>query len=311
MPAQQYRDKKLNYRRAEFLQQSGKTLEVYLNEAHTKFPEISQRRVSLQGQPILEGRKHVKDLGGIGTLLHIAAYTPGEHASIVPKSDSEDVSTTPPPRDSEFMDGDIMALVVGNHVFLCSSNISDKRAERYMIGIIEAAALERMASNFCLCKKADIDKVALLQSKGVKSINLNACLFDATLDHAERTTVQKKLRGGLMDEIVSIFAEDRPEEDILSSENLSAKIILSFDSRKKRIDVARQGIFDLAEKMFENEEDSFSITTLGGETINGSDISLRKTVKLPKHGKSVFFSDAWKALEVYYTELKDAGVLEQ
>lgn len=246
--------------------------------------------------------------------MHIAAYTPGEHASVVPRLRGVrvgEIGTAPPPENCEFMDGDIMVLVAGNHVLLCATNLHEKRAERYMSGIIEAAGLDRMASNFCLGRKANVDKIKLIQAQGVKAVNLNVDLFDATLDHVERNTIKKRVGGALMDEIKAFIFKDKTQEEIGNAENLSAKITVTYDSRKKGGGLGRQGVHDLASQMLADEEESFSIVTKLGEKINGSEISLRKTVSLPKHAKSVYCSDAWRELETYFYELKAGGLLEQ
>ncbi len=305
--------KTLGYRKAEFFVPVAKTLEQYLSEAHTKLPDVTQRRVAMPGHLVLECRKH-QNQASLGVFLHIAAYSPGEHASVVPMTSGTqpaDVTTTPPPDQCEFMDGDIMALVVGNHVLLCSSNLHEKKAERYMVEVIDAAKIDTNASKFALSKKADVDKVRLIQSQGVKSINLNATLFDATLDHLERTTVRKRIGGKLMDEIKALILEDQDAAELEGAENLSAHVILKYDSRRTDSTIGRQSIESLASQMIEDGDDGFTIETLGGEKIKGTDITLRKTVSLPKHGKSVFCGDAWRALEQYYYELRDGGLLEQ
>jgi hypothetical protein len=305
--------KTLSYRKAEFFVPVTKALEEYLAEAHTKLPNIAKRRVVIPGHPVLECRRH-QTQASLGVLLHIAAYTPGEHASVVPMTSgtqTADIATTPPPDKCEFMDGDIMALVAGNHVLLCSSNLHEKKAERYMVEIIEAAKIDANASKFGLCKKADVDKVRLIQSQGVRSINLNATLFDATLDQIERTTVRKKISGKLMDEIKALVFEDKDAEQLEQAENLSAQVILKYDSRRKGCSLGRQSIESLANQMIEDGDEGFTIETLSGETIKGGDITLRKTVSIAKHGKSVFCSEAWRALEQYYYELRDGGLLEQ
>ena len=142
-------------------------------------------------------------------------------------------------------------------------------------------------------------------------VTMDASLFDATLDHLERTTVRKKLGGKLMDEIKALAFEDKTPEEVEAAENINARIILTYDSRKKGMVLGRQGVEDLAARMLTDEDEGFAIITAGGEKIKGSDISLRKTVSLPKHGKSVFCSDAWRELEAYYYELRDGGLLEQ
>jgi len=205
-----------------------------------------------------------------------------------------------------------MVLVAGNHVLLCATNLHEKRAERYMIEIIEATGVAPREAQFSLCRKADVDKIQLIRNQGVRSLNLGVSLFEATLDHMERTTVKKRLGGGLMDEVKAMLSEDPELQEIDAAENLSAEIILKFDSRRKDKALGRQRVETLATRLIEDGEDEgFTIVTMEGEKIKGSDISLRKTVCLPKYGKSVFCGDAWRALEEYYYELQAGGLLEQ
>lgn len=307
------KQKTLSYRRAEFLRPVKHTLERYLTTAHAQLTNIAQRRVEIPGQPILECRRHMLQQD-LGILLHIAAYTPGEHASVVPRlRDAQDgeVELTPPPENCEFMDGDIMVLVAGNHVLLCATNLHEKRAERYMTGIIEAAGLPRKAANFSLCRSADVDKLRLIQNQGVKAVNLDVSLFDASLDHVDRTTVRQQIGGNLMDQIKAMVFRDKTPEEIAAAENLTARVILTYDSRKKGMALGREGVEQLATQMLADDDEGFSIRTAGGQRIKGKDISLTKTVRIQKHGKSVFCSDAWRELEAYYYELRKAGLLEQ
>lgn len=307
------KQKTLGYRRAEFLTKVDKTLEQYLAEAHTKLADISQRRINLPGYPILQCLQHLHQ-DNLGVFIHIAAYTPGEKASVVPALRgvaSGEVETAPPPEHCEFMDGDIMALIVGNDVLLCSTNLHEKRAQKYMQEIILAAGIDKKSSQFGLCKKANIDKLKLIQKQGVKSVNLNVSLFDASVEHLHRNTIKKKLGGGLMDEIKALLSIDKKITEINDAENLTAQILLTYDSRRKKGIIGRQRIEKIARQMIEEDDEGFSIKTLSGETIRGSDIALKKSVSLPKHGKSVFCGEAWRALESYYYELKAGGLLEQ
>jgi hypothetical protein len=180
-----------------------------------------------------------------------------------------------------------------------------------MTGIIEATGLPRNASTFSLCRSANVDKLRLIQSQGVKAINLDVSLFDATLDNIDRTTVRQQIGGILMDQVKAMIFKDKTPEEIANAENLTARVILTYDSRKKGMSLGREGVEQLAIQMLDDDDEGFSIRTAGGQRIKGSDISLTKIVKIQKHGKSVFCSDAWRELETYYYELRADGLLEQ
>jgi len=308
------KQKVLTYRRAEYLypQPEGMTLQHYLVQAHSQFPNIDQRRISLFGRPELEGRNFSAKKSLF--LLHIAAYTPGEQASVVSKLQGVkggDVETTPPPSDCEFMDGDIMALVSGNHVILCSSNLHERSAETYMTTIIERANINENAAKFSLSKVAKTDKVELIKRQGVKSISLDANLYNATLEYSERKTLSKKISGNLGGVLSSIFGKDTEGIDLEFAQNLSVRVILSLDQKKRGPVITGQKLNSVASEMLDDNDEGFSITTKGGETIRPNDVVLRKKIKLPRHGKTVYCSSAWDAMETYLSELQAGGLLEQ
>src|SRR6185369_12673670 len=225
--------KTLSYRRAQFLIDGKGSLEAYLVEAHKRLPNIEDRTIGDNGMLVLECRDFIHK-PGVGAFLHIAAYTTGEHASVVPRLkgvSSGALQTTAPPDGCEFMDGDTMVFISDDHVILCSSSLHEKQAERYMTRIVDLAKIDVQAASFSLTKVANVNKLRLIKSQGVKSISLNASLYSATVDHMERTTVSKKLCGGIAEQVLALFGKDMSEEDLEKAENLSVNLRLSFDSR--------------------------------------------------------------------------------
>ncbi len=306
--------KTLSYRRANFFGETANIdkLEDYLFAAHTKRSTIELRTFADPGQPIIECRNFLKDK--VGVFLHLTSHHPGEKASVLPKATgvvTGEVGTTPPPEKCEFMDGDTTALISGNNVLLCATNMHEKKAERYMVHILEAAIADKNASKFGLVKVGDINKLKLIQKQGVSSISLDVGLYEASLERMERKSVTSKLGGSFWDEFLSLFLKDSGAEEIAKAENLSARIILSYDKRVKGKPLGRVKLQDMATQMLEGEDDGFMIETLGGEKIRAGSVAVRKSVSLPKHGKSVYCHDAWRALEEYYQELKAGGLLEQ
>jgi hypothetical protein len=307
------RNKTLSYRRAQFIVDGTETLESLLTSAHNLLPNIENRTIEDNGQVVLECRDFLNKPGS-GVFIHIAAYTPGEQASVVPRTSgvsSGQLQTTDPPDGCEFMDGDTTIFVSADHVILCSSSLHEKQAERYMIRIIDKAGLPPQASQFAITRVANADKIKMIQKQGVKSINLNSSLYSATLDYIERTTVSKKLASGIAEQLIAIFKKDDVDTDLENAENLSVSLKLSFDSRKKGASFSRERLETLANQLVTENDDGFTISTLSGESIKSDDIILRKKVTLQRFGKSVYCADAWAELETYFYELKTGGLLEQ
>ena len=283
--------KTLSYRRAVYFgtEPGMKTLEQYLAIAHSKLTTIKQRTIKIQSYPVIECRNY-KPSDGLGIFMHLASYNPGEQASIVRHVGDDiesDVETTAPPKDTEFMDGDMMVLVADNHVLICATNVHEKTAERYMRHLIKKEAIDKACAEFTLEKVGDINKLKLIKSHGVKSVTLDASIFDASLDYMERKTISSKLGGSLMQEIKALVLKDWGADDVERAENLTARIVLSFDSRKKQAVLGRETLESMATKIIDEDDDGFMIETLTGEKIRQNQIAVRKSVLLPKHGKSV------------------------
>ena len=204
-----------------------------------------------------------------------------------------------------------MVLVANDHVLLCSTNLHEKKAQRYMSRLIEKANPDGEALNFALSRVADINKLKLIQTQGVKSVSIDATIFDASIDHLERKTTKKKITGSLMDQVKAALFKDEQPDDLAAAENLSAHIVLTYDGRIKNKIFDKERIETMAKQLLDDNEDGFTIMTCKGEKIKGDQIALKKSVTLPKHGKSVYCKDAWNALEEYYFELRENGVLEQ
>lgn len=291
-----------------------KTIAEYLTSAHKKLKTIEERTMMDPGYPVVECRFYRinKETGEI--FMHLASYNPGEHTSILRKKEkvnSAEVDTMAPPKNAEFLDGDLMVLIVGNNVFLCTTHAHEKAAERYLKFIFAKAKLEDASTFFSLKKVGNANKLNLIQSQGVKSITIDASIFDASIDCMERKTVSSKLGGSLMDELKSLALKDLGQKEIDQAENLSARIVLTFDSRRKKAVLGRDTLTSMAAKIVSEDDDGFTIETVGGETIRQNQITLRKTVKLAKYGKSVYRNDTWKELRQYYNELNAAGNLSQ
>lgn len=303
----------LTYRRAVYVTKKVglKTLEQYLRAAHKTLLNVEDRSFDLGNGIVLEGRHHKSTDGGF--FLHIAGYTSGEHATVVPKKSkvSEgDLATAPPPSGAEYMDGDLVLLASDNHVVLSSGGLHEAKAEHFISLLFERAKLEHESGMFNLEKVADIKKLTILKKEGVRAIHLNTTIHQATLKHSDRTTITKKIGGRLWDELKVILGEDDRFEDIGDAENLSAKVSISFDRRKTGA-VSGEAITEVARQLIKENDEGFRIETLTGDRLSATDVVLRKIVSLPRYAKTVQYNDVWKELQTYIEELKESGSLEQ
>jgi hypothetical protein len=309
------RERTVSYRLAEYFstRSNTKTLEDYVKSAFKKLPNPESWSFRIAGQFFLEGR-HKQHSKSVGYFIHIAAFTEGESASVVPSYKKEpggDLSTLSPPEDVEFLDGDLMFLVSGNHVIICGSNLHETYAQHFLEHLFDAANLGDDSWKFTLVKKANIDKVRLIQKQGVDQINLDASLYDTTLDHQERTSLQRKIGGRLWDEIAAVFSDDERLQDVRESENLVAHLVVKFDKRKKGGEIGRERLQRMANELVKDGDDGFKIVTGNGQVLGSDDVVLKKKISLQRHGKTVDHVHTWHELDVYFSELKSSGLLEQ
>jgi hypothetical protein len=115
-------------------------------------------------------------------------------------------------------------------------------------------------------------------------------------------------------EILALFAKDNDQslQEIQEAENLTVRLEISFDARKKGGEVGRKRIEKTADKLIaDDEEQGFKIVTGSGKTLSATQIRVSEKTVLPAHGKSVIRTAAWSKLSEYLQELKASGILEQ
>lgn len=306
------KDRTLIYRRASWLNDGTEfsLFDLISSTLEQKSTIANTRQISASGQNIdIRHRRLNEDT----VLVHAVAYVPNEAASVVPEV-QENVSEadldTLRVDDGDFMDADFMALIKNNHVIMCLNGMRENQAAKYLRDLIRDIHDNDLAS-FELLKIADIDKANILRTEGVKSIDLNMALFDATLNQNDR--VHNQARSGLSSFMRSLATKDLTRQEIEASENLMVKLHLSIDGRKKSNTlVGEERLKEIANTLVSSEEDDgFAILTKEGKTIRQDEISLSKKVRLEDNGaKSVSYLQAWQALGTYFNELEENGSLE-
>jgi hypothetical protein len=312
------RTKSLRYRRAIFQTPPGKpvrqkTLEEYVEEAHSALKNIVNRRAVTVEGITLECRAS-RRRRGVGMLVHVAAYTVREPASVVPQPRPEDddapVGTVPPPRGADYMDGDLLLLISRNDVIICSSSLHDRKFSDYCSDVFTNAGLPPVASMFRLMPVADADRLAVIEDEGVKQISLDATAFSATADHVTRKSVRRRVGQGMIDAFRAIFQNDPDLHDINELENVSAELVIKFDRRKKGGKLAQERLRSIAKQLVDESSDGFKITTFRDTTLGQEEVVLHKKVSVPADGKTVQREAVFRELLTYFQELKDDGHLE-
>ncbi|QAY95906.1 hypothetical protein CWB41_09350 [Methylovirgula ligni] len=306
------REKTISYRRAEWLDEANTTLEKCVRDALKKLPTVSDREIVNGGQ-ITRIAKH-KDGSSGGLFLHITSDTPGEPASVVPKAAPGaaelDLRVQKPPQDAEWLDGDALLFIRHDHVCLCTTGMRDGAIGYFLRELFRKARIRSDSTKFELMKAADITKLKLLHSQGVKELEIRGTLYKATADYESR---KAQMAGtiGAVGKFVKAFLE-KPND--VTPDALRATIVLKVDRRfSNGLDLGYKNLEKMAADIVgkANKEDDYVIVTKKGQKISPDEIFIKETILLDADGKTVNRDKTWRELNHFYSALNDAGVLEQ
>lgn len=306
--------KTLYYRRVVWKDNQSRSLEALMKQAHAQLSTTAERTFvynEVQIQGVYEESRQT------GFCCHVASCVPRQATALVPHPSTEtslDISVQNPPASADFMVGDIFFVIKSNHVILCPSGIRESSAVVYIQEMLSKAGNDELAHLFSLTPVANINKVNLLRNEGVRKISLNSTLYEATLDYSQRQTFKKKMFFDVAQDLKALFVTDPDNtlHEIGDAENLSVKVEISFDSRKKGGDVGKKRIAGVGRKIIEdNDGRGFTIETMSGKTLTSDEVRLSKEVNLQSVANSVSREAAFNSLGGYLDQLGNTGMLEQ
>lgn len=273
------------------------SLENLLKIIHPDGCTIQERSIDLDG--VVIQARHFRNADD-HHLLHLVAFTRGEHIQVAP-SQIDDLRLEPPPADADYLDEEMMVLVRGNDVLICRCGLSDGAFTSYVERTALRFEIQPELSRFALGKQIDMNQMEMIVREGVHQLKFNAVSSSVAAQEAERRTVKKKLVGSVLDELKDILGmEGEVPED---AENIKVEVALSFDKRAGGA-IEREQILNLAQSVLHEEDQGFAIKTMSGKTIRAGDVLLSTKVRMPKFGKSVRHTDAWNHLAAYDHELR-------
>lgn len=307
------RTKTISYRRSMWIEghDNDLTIEHYLREANKKLKKVGQRKFPRGDGQIIQGGKSKNAKNG-GLLLHLVAGTPGDQASTLPAHPDDalefDVDTAPAPEERDYMDGDILALVRGDDVFLCSTVLKDGSFTTYCRQLFLKAKLGDDSQKFELQNVANIDKLKLIKAQGVKTIELKATLYEASTKYMDRKADASGAMGEAYKHIKALFGK----KQIVDVDNVMVTLEIGTDLRVKNGRVAGVKLMDdIAKDVIDEDDDNYVIVTKKNQRISQKEVFVRTKVLIDRHGKSVSRDKAWEALLAYEQELKAAGIVKQ
>lgn len=306
-------NKTLEYRRARFLD-DGQNLEQLVRQAWDQFSTQAERTITFSDDRSTCGLRS-RDCNGNGIAVHCARYTDGQGVGTIPTVPAAEVEVgeRPPEPGENFLNSDLMALIRGNHVVCmnCGRNAGSLRI--YFQQLFRKANFEDATRQFELVRIGSPDKLAIIESVGVKSIDLEVDIAEATavelIDGEGGGGMWTAIKNNFGGAFTAITGRDESVEQLRQAERGTMKV--SINVPKGDLEAAKHGLDEFAEEVVEDEEaDAFVIHLRDGATIKPNEVSVRKQVKLEAMANSVSVFQAWDAMETYMGELEESGQLE-
>lgn len=116
--------------------------------------------------------------------------------------------------------------------------------------------------------------------------------------------------GQLGESIRDLFRDDPRLADIGEKENITVRVEISYDRRKKGGAVGQQRMENLARHLIDDKEEGFRIVTREDKIIQPHELRIQQVLPLESFGNTVKREAAWGALEEFFSELRTTGALE-
>ncbi len=302
----------LTYRRAVWHVAEDHDLQYYVRRIHQRLTTTRARTFQYTGGTVLTGMcfesRHGSALG------HLAQFVPHDHASTIPVPSVEladsDAAELPPPRGREFLTGDLFFLVHGNNVLLCPSGARESALKAYLDRAGEATGERGLMSRCGIEPVANVAKLALIREEGVKSIQLDATLFSASLMDEQVPTVRRHVLSRVGDSLLDLFGDDPDLAQAAEDENITVYLEVVFDKRRKGGVIGQRRMQGLASQLVKEHEPGFRIVTGSGGVIESDELKIQQPVPLRPRGSSVEREHAWEALLGFLEDLRRSGALE-
>lgn len=320
----EFKNKKFYYRRAKWDNQNKGNLQRILEDAHKELDTVGKRTFEVGSGAEIRGANFKNDNG---LYLQIASYVPGEATSTIDKDKTARVSNVEAqnaPTGKDFLDGDVFVYINGNHVILCPSGAREKAVETYIWHVLRACGNKDIAKTFELDKVAKASKLKMIRDEGVKEVDLDTSLYEASLLHLDKTTPKVSgIKKVVADQLIAIFGKDKDLNDIKEKENLNLKISLRFDGMEARRhskephfgETGRKRLEKTAEQVIsefeKDDENGFVIITGANNRITSEEIRVSDSFRVKTLGKSLSRESAWTRLKEYYDRLNADGVFKQ
>lgn len=231
---------------------------------------------------------------------------------MTPAANAE-VGVRPPESNENFMNSDFCALFRGNHVIVLNAGRNAAAPRNFLYGLFQNAEFGNNTWQFDLVRIGSLDKLAMIEAVGVKSIDLKVSISQAAAvdlaDHTGKGGIWLTVKRAVAEQFSAIIARDAEIGRLREAEKGS--VTVSINVPKGDLAIAKNALNHMAEALAEDSDaDDFQITLRNGQTIKPHEVSVKKRVELDAVANSVNFEQAWTEMRSFMNELIENGQIE-
>tara|TARA_R110000868_G_scaffold21144_2_gene88189 strand:+ start:1734 stop:2579 length:846 start_codon:yes stop_codon:yes gene_type:complete len=249
-----------------------------------------------------------------GRLYHLARYSPGTQSStLTPKANGklDTEGSLGAPVGKEFKTGESYMLINEHNVLFCGHGLTYQKCAGYIFRLIKGQKHDVVPMTFH--PSSNIDKVAILNAQGAKSIRLNVNAYKLSVPKATTGWLDGVL-ASVGDEVKALICKDPNRSQEKSLEDMTIALEIALEGNSRATVESKDTITDLANEVLSDDDspvDSFTIMTRDGTPITSDDVKLHSTISVEKSGTSLDHVQIWDAMVKYFEQLKKQKLLEQ
>lgn len=250
----------------------------------------------------------------VGRLYHLARYSPGSHSStLTPKAVGklDDEGVLGAPAGKEIKTGECYVLVNAHNVLFCGHGLTHQKCASYFFQLMKSQRYQLDPIKFHA--SSNIDRVALLNAQGAKSIRLNVNAYKLSLPKQDGGWFDGVL-SSVGEEVMALIGKDPNRSQEKSLQDMIVALEIGLDGNSRATVESQSTITDLANEILSDDDspvDSFTILTRDGTPITSDDVKLHSSINVEKNGTSVNHVEVWDAMVRYCGQLKNQKLLEQ
>ncbi len=215
-----------------------------------------------------------------------------------------------------YLEKEVFAYINKNNLIICQPNQSINILLSYLYNITNLPKIE-------IKNIAKVDKIEMIQRKGIKTIGFNSSQSNSNLDNisdyfevsdtdSNTERIKKYFYNGssfILDKLSKLYSEEHGGDiDLKNYFNIDIKLSTKGKMIKSHKSVS-DNINNLPDEPFDNDDDGFSLQLQDGTKMKHKDVIVSQKYGILPFGNSLNTQDVFNKLKIMYEHLNNDGTL--